>query len=59
MSQDHQPTVRPDNREVENEELRKPAREGEPPRPATEPVGGDPGLPEETLTDPETGEPNA
>ena len=45
MSQDHQPTVRPDNREVENEELR-------------EPVGGDPGLPEETLTDPETGEPN-
>ncbi len=29
---------RPDNREVENENLR-PARSGEPPRPATEPPG--------------------
>lgn len=51
------PQDRPDNREVENEELR-PGRDGEPPRPATEPAGGDPGTPDETLTDPSTGEPN-
>ena len=30
---------RPTNREVENENLRLPEHEGEPPRPATEPAG--------------------
>ena len=48
---------RPDNREVENENLRRPPREGEPPRPATEPPGGKTPTPEETKTDPATGEP--
>jgi hypothetical protein len=33
--------ARPDSREVENENLR-PGRDGEPPRPATEPVGAAP-----------------
>jgi hypothetical protein len=51
------PTDRPDNREVENENLR-PGRDGRPPRPATEPKGaqGSSRNPE-TLTDPATGEP--
>lgn len=48
---------RPENREVENEELR-PAGDGEPPRPATEPRGGRVPPSGETLTDPATGEPN-
>lgn len=47
---------RPDNREVENENLR-PAKGGGPPRPATEPQGSkdsqDSG---ETATDPGSGE---
>lgn len=47
---------RPDNREVENENLR-PAKEGQAPRPATEPNGAkssqDSG---ETATDPGSGE---
>lgn len=51
------PHDRPENREVENEELR-PARDGEPPRPATEPDDGAVPPPGETLTDPATGEPN-
>lgn len=47
---------RPDNREVENENLR-PAGDGEPPRPATEPHGAE--LHQtKTLTDPATGAPN-
>lgn len=33
------PAKRPTNREVEDENLRLPEHEGEPPRPATEPVG--------------------
>jgi hypothetical protein len=49
---------RPDNREVENENLR-PQKGGGPPRPATEPPGAkrsqDSG---KTLTDPGTGTPN-
>ena len=48
---------RPDNREVENDNLR-PAKGGGPPRPATEPQGSkgsqDSG---ETATDPGSGEP--
>ena len=46
---------RPDNREVENENLR-PSKDGQPPRPATEPKGSkssqDSG---ETATDPGSG----
>ena len=34
---DKRPSSRPKNREVENEMVKVPAREGEPPRPATEP----------------------
>jgi hypothetical protein len=51
------PIDRPNNREVENENM-KPARDGQPPRPATEPKGaqGSSKNPE-TLTDPATGEP--
>jgi len=49
---------RPDNREVENENLR-PAKDGEAPRPATEPKGAkssqDSG---ETATDPGSGAPS-
>ncbi len=51
------PQDRPENREVENEELR-PGADGEPPRPAREPPGGRVPPPEETMTDPATGEPN-
>ncbi len=47
---------RPNNREVENEDLR-PAGDGKPPRPATEPKGAEPRQ-TETLTDPATGAPN-
>ena len=46
---------RPDNREVENEN-QKPDGDGKPPRPATEPAGGNTGKPAETETDPATGE---
>jgi hypothetical protein len=35
----HRPDNRPTNREVENENLRPPEHDGEPPRPATEPAG--------------------
>ena len=50
---------RPDNRSVENEEQRKPAREGEPPRPATEPKGSKGSSNSgQTETDPATGEEN-
>ena len=47
---------RPDNREVEYEDQRTPAHEGEPPRPASEPRGAHPSKPAETMTDPATGE---
>ncbi len=47
---------RPDNREVENENLR-PAGEGKPPRPATEPKGAELRQ-NKTMTDPMTGAPN-
>ncbi len=50
---------RPKNRSVENEELRRPPREGQPPRPATEPPGGETSSNSgETETDPATGEEN-
>ncbi|MBU1540946.1 MAG: hypothetical protein KKC29_11735 [Alphaproteobacteria bacterium] len=51
--------ARPDNRGTENEDLRTPAREGEPPHPATEPRGSEGSSNSgETATDPATGEPN-
>jgi hypothetical protein len=46
-------TPRPDNREVENENLR-PAGDGKPPRPATEKPGAKP-LKGDTDTDPGSG----
>lgn len=50
---------RPDNRGTENENQRTPAREGEPPHPATEPRGSEGSSNSgETATDPATGEPN-
>ncbi|MFN3538024.1 hypothetical protein [Brevundimonas sp.] len=56
---DERPDERPDNRSVENEELRPPARDGEPPRPATEPEGSEGSSNSgETATDPATGEEN-
>jgi hypothetical protein len=49
-------TDRPDNREVENENL-KPAGEGQPPRPATEPAGSKASNgSDKTRTDPGSGE---
>jgi hypothetical protein len=46
---------RPDNREVENENLR-PHKEGQPPRPATEPPGAKPSQDSgETMTEPGSG----
>ncbi len=51
--------ARPDNREVEYEEERRPPREGEPPRPAQEPRGSEGSSNSgETATDPATGEKN-
>lgn len=47
---------RPDNREVENENLR-PDRDGGPPRPATEPKGAERSQQGDTKTDPGSGEP--
>lgn len=50
---------RPDNRETENENQRTPAREGQSPRPATEPAGAEGSSnPGDTATDPATGKPN-
>lgn len=50
---------RPDNRQVENENQRTPTREGQPPRPATEPRGAEGSSnSRETATDPATGTPN-
>lgn len=48
---------RPDNREVENENLR-PEKDGEPPRPATEPKGAKPFQDGNTATDPGSGAPS-
>ena len=45
------------DRAVENEN-QKPDGDGKPPRPATEPAGGKVPPPEETETDPATGEPS-
>lgn len=51
--------ARPDNRQTENENQRTPAREGQPPRPATEPPGSEGSSNSgETATDPATGKPN-
>ena len=47
---------RPDNREVENENLR-PEKDGEPPRPATEPKGAKDSQDGNTRTDPGSGAP--
>jgi len=50
--------TRPDNRSVENEDQR-PGKDGEPPRPATEPRGSEGSSNSgETETDPATGEEN-
>lgn len=50
---------RPDNRETETEDQRRPSHEGEPPRPATEPAGSEGSSNSgETATDPATGEEN-
>ncbi|HEY0053332.1 MAG TPA: hypothetical protein VGB49_07970 [Caulobacteraceae bacterium] len=50
---------RPDNREVEYEDQRRPAAEGRPPRSAYEPKGSEnTSNSGETETDPATGEPN-
>lgn len=50
---------RPDNRETENENQRPPARDGAPPRPATEPKGAEGSSNSGgTATDPATGKPN-
>ena len=52
------PDQRPDNREVENEELR-PDGDGRPPRPRSEPRGSKPSqVSDKTLTDPGSGAPN-
>lgn len=53
------PDTRPDNRETETEDQRRPGHEGEPPRPATEPRGSEGSSNSgETATDPATGETN-
>lgn len=50
---------RPDNRQTENENQRTPTKEGQPPRPATEPRGSEGSSNSgETATDPATGAPN-
>jgi hypothetical protein len=50
-------TTRPSNREVEDENQRVPARDGKPPRPATEPRGGENSTSSpKTRTDPGSGE---
>jgi hypothetical protein len=50
---------RPENRETENEDQRTPPRDGQPPRPATEPRGAEGSSNSgETATDPATGRPN-
>jgi hypothetical protein len=50
---------RPPTRETETENQRPPAREGQPPRPATEPKGSEGASNSgETATDPATGKPN-
>jgi hypothetical protein len=50
---------RPSSRETETEDQRTPAREGAPPRPATEPKGTEGSSNSgETATDPATGKPN-
>lgn len=50
--------VRPSNREVEHENQRtNPSTDGKPPRPATEPVGGEDSVDTpKTRTDPGSGE---
>ena len=51
--------ARPKTREAENEIQRAPGREGQPPRPATEPRGSEGSSNSgETATDPATGKPN-
>lgn len=53
------PSSRPSSRETEHEDQRPPARQGQPPRPATEPHGSEGSSnPGDTATDPATGKPN-
>lgn len=55
---DARPETRPDDRKVENENLR-PDKDGQPPRPATEPRGSEGSSNSgQTETDPATGEEN-
>lgn len=50
---------RPPSRETETENQRPPANDGQPPRPATEPLGSEGSSNSgETATDPATGRPN-
>lgn len=52
-------TPRPDNHETENENQQAPSRQGQPPRPATEPKGGEGSSNSgKTATDPATGKEN-
>jgi hypothetical protein len=52
-------TPRPKDKATENENLRTPSKEGEAPRPATEPAGSEGSSNSgETATDPATGEEN-
>ena len=56
-SQPPSPTDRPSNREVEQENQQTPSRDGQPPRPATEPPGAaDSSRSPKTETDPGSGE---
>ena len=52
-------TPRPKDKATENQNLRPPAKDGEAPRPATEPAGSEGSSNSgETATDPATGEEN-
>jgi hypothetical protein len=54
-----EPRTPPSNRERENQDLRVPAVEGEPPRAATEPPGSEWSVrTDKTMTDPVSGEPH-
>lgn len=55
---DRRKKQRPNNREVEHENMREPDRQGEPPRPSTEPKGAkDTSRSKELRNDPGSGEP--
>lgn len=55
---DRRKKQRPHNREVEHENMRNPDKEGEPPRPSTEPAGTkETTRSDELLNDPGSGKP--